>query len=240
MNEENMNMENAGQTPPEGPTKVCRHCGMTIPKSAKTCPYCRKKQKGGAGRIILFVILAIIIIMIISALAGGSNSGPKVSGGSSSAASGAASSSAASGAAASSETAAPSGSTDGKINVEVGQTFEKDGLSITFNSANKDFKDYTQYEEPDSGNKYIEANFTYVNNGSSDAYVSTGDFSCYADDTSAEETFLSTEKFFNTNLSKGRNVSFSVYFEVPKKAKSIVLEYTSNIWTDEKAYFIIK
>ncbi len=50
-----------------GNLKVCKYCKTEIPKEAKVCPNCRKKQKGPLG-IIIAVIVALIII---GAVAGG-------------------------------------------------------------------------------------------------------------------------------------------------------------------------
>lgn len=50
-------------------TKVCKHCKTEIPKKAKVCPQCRKKQ-GGIMKWILLVFLAFILI---GALAGGAS-----------------------------------------------------------------------------------------------------------------------------------------------------------------------
>ena len=42
-------------------TKLCKHCQTEIPKKAKVCPQCRKKQ-GGIGKIILIGILAFVLL----------------------------------------------------------------------------------------------------------------------------------------------------------------------------------
>jgi hypothetical protein len=41
--------------------KKCKYCSMMIPKDAKICPHCRKKQGGGL-LFISFIILVLIII----------------------------------------------------------------------------------------------------------------------------------------------------------------------------------
>ncbi len=49
-------------------TKICKHCQSEIPKKAKVCPVCRKKQ----GGILKFVILGIIaLIILVVATSGG-------------------------------------------------------------------------------------------------------------------------------------------------------------------------
>ncbi len=66
-------MENTQATQPQkpqGPTKTCKHCKSIIPKGAKVCPYCRKKQ-GGKGKIIL---IAVIVIIVIAAIGSGNSS----------------------------------------------------------------------------------------------------------------------------------------------------------------------
>ena len=51
-------------------TKKCKHCQTDIPKKAKVCPNCRRKQ-GGLGKIIG---IAIILFIIIGVLGGSSDS----------------------------------------------------------------------------------------------------------------------------------------------------------------------
>ena len=46
-------------------TKLCKHCKTEIPKRAKVCPNCRKKQSGFM-KWILVVLLALIVISALS------------------------------------------------------------------------------------------------------------------------------------------------------------------------------
>lgn len=123
--------------------------------------------------------------------------------------------------------------------LKIGSSFEKSGLRITINDASLDFSDYSDeygFYTPADGMKYIMVSFTFENTGSSDAYVSIYDFDCYADNTACEQAYLPDgSDFINTNLSSGRNISFKTYYSVPVDAKSIELEYETNIWTGEKA-----
>ena len=41
--------------------KMCKYCQSEIPKKAKVCPQCRKKQ-GGRGKIILLVVVAFVLL----------------------------------------------------------------------------------------------------------------------------------------------------------------------------------
>ena len=45
----------------EGKTKKCKHCQSDIPKKAKVCPACRKKQ-GGKAKWIIIVILVLLFL----------------------------------------------------------------------------------------------------------------------------------------------------------------------------------
>ena len=77
--------------------------------------------------------------------------------------------------------------------VMVGGSFEKDGLKGTVNDADTDFTDYDDpygFYKPGDGKKYVKADFSFENNGKSDAYVSSADFSCYADNESCDQSFI--------------------------------------------------
>lgn len=41
-------------------------------------------------------------------------------------------------------------------------------------------------------------------------------------------------------ISSGRSISGTVYFEVPKNAKDIELEFENNVWTEDKVVFVVK
>lgn len=126
--------------------------------------------------------------------------------------------------------------------ISEGQSFENNELKVTINDVNTDFSDYDKdWYSPEEGKKYIEVSFTFENTGDSgDKYVSVYDFDCYADNTLCDQTYNFGGDFINTNLSAGRNVSFSTYYIVPTDATNIELEYTANIWTDEKVVIKVK
>lgn len=46
---------------PKGETKKCKHCQSDIPKKAKVCPVCRKKQGGKAK----WIIIAILVLLFL-------------------------------------------------------------------------------------------------------------------------------------------------------------------------------
>lgn len=128
--------------------------------------------------------------------------------------------------------------------VKVGGSFEKKGLKCTVTDGDVDYTDYDNpygLYTPSDGMKYIKAAFTFENTGDKDIYVSPYDFDCYADDANCEQKFISSENdFLGGSISSGRQVSFSVIFEVPEGAESIELEYTANIWSSEKVIIKLK
>ena len=222
-------------------TKLCKHCQTEIPKKAKVCPNCRKKQKGGFLKWIVIVIVAIIAV---SCVAGGDDSdseSEKDPGTSTETIK------------KSTESDDETGEDKGDVPEEdaeesneltVGSSFEKNGLTITVDDASIDFKDYEDeygYNAPNDGMKYVMCAFTFENKGDSDAYVSIYDFDCYADNTLCDQIYsLDDNDFMNTNLSSGRNVSFKTYYAVPVNANSIELEYETNAWTSEKVIIKLK
>ena len=50
-------------------TKLCKHCQTEIPKKAKICPNCKKKQSKKG-----WIIIAVVVIVIIAAASAGGNS----------------------------------------------------------------------------------------------------------------------------------------------------------------------
>lgn len=48
-------------------TKTCKHCQSEIPKKAKVCPQCRKKQGGK----LKWIVIAVVVVLIIAAASGG-------------------------------------------------------------------------------------------------------------------------------------------------------------------------
>lgn len=116
----------------------------------------------------------------------------------------------------------------------VGDTFEKNGLRVTLVNYNDNYTGYNEYFPPKNGCKYIEVSFTYENTDDSEKYVSIYDCDCYADNTLCDQSYIGDGDFINANISKGRNVSFNVYYEVPVEANAIELEYNSNsFWSTE-------
>ena len=216
-----------------GETKLCKHCKSEIAKDAKVCPNCRKKQSG----VLKWVGIVLIVLFIIGSLGSDDDessssvkdvtnqnvSNQQVS--------------TEENKEVESEVNSQVVETETKEYFVAGEAFEVNGLVITINEINADFTDYEDqygWYTPEEGTKYIMASFTYQNNDDTDAYVSIYDFDCYADGTLCEQTYHFSGDFINGNISSGRNVSFATHYVVPVDANEIELEYTANMFTDEK------
>lgn len=214
--------------------KKCKNCNKENEKSAKTCAGCGAKQKN-TGKTI--AIVAAIVVVLTIAVSSNGNKKDKID--NSGAASVSASSAPTAGDDPSSQSSSSSSSSS-EESVKVGGSYEGNGLKFTVNAADTAFvvsdDTYGMYKL-DSGLHYVKVDFTFENTGSSgDKYVSIYDFKCYADDSACEQKFVNsvTGDFMNTQLSPGRNKSFSTLYAVPDGAKKIELEYTSNVWTNKK------
>ena len=195
--------------------KNCKYCKCEIPFDAKVCPNCRKRQGIGVGKIILIVVAVLLVIGIIGAAGSSKTKVDNSNSGNSN----------------STNTATNAA---GNEMVNVGGSFTtKKGLKCTIDSYLSEYTEYSIYQQPGDGMKYIKVSFTYENTGSSDAYTSAYDFKCYADNASCEQKLLTTDLDINNNISSGRTASYNAFFEVPVNAGSIELEYDSLVSTDK-------
>lgn len=208
-------------------TKVCKHCKEEIDAKAKVCPHCRKKQ---GGKLKWVIIIIIVLAVLGMAMGGGDDD-------SSSTDSQTKSTTATT--AAKKETAKKE-ETKEKDSVKVGESFENDGLKVTAKKAEFGY-DGGEYFTAKDGYEYVAVDFTCENIAEKgDKYVSVSDCECYADNSACEQQYIGNSDFVNTNLSPGKNVSFTAYYEVPKDAKKVILEYRASFWTDKKVTINLK
>lgn len=115
-----------------------------------------------------------------------------------------------------------------KEEFKIGDTVELGSARITFLSF-KDYKDETGVYKPKKNNKYVKADFEVENIKDDNLYVSSADFKLYADKYATETEYILSKLELDANLSKGKKTKGSVCFEVPKKAKELSIEYTSDL-----------
>lgn len=126
---------------------------------------------------------------------------------------------------------------DKKVNV--GEVVQTDDVKISYKSS-KEYTDYNSYSKPQTGNKVIRVEFEFENISDGDIYLQNMD--CYADGEKCESYYYADD--FKSpsleSLSKGKKVKAVLYYEVPKSAEEIIIEYETNYWTSEKIEFIVK
>lgn len=217
---------------------VCKKCGQQFEDSFNKCPNCGEcvvNKKNGKKPIFkkwwFWLIIALVLVVLIGSAGGGDESELTT------------------GVNAVQTTAQTVDSTDENAVQEetteaedgfihVGDVLDDSGLEITYVSAEK-WNGYNQYSAPDSGNMIIKLWFEAKNTTSTDRYVSSFDFNCYADGVAAEEYYYGDDDISLT-LSQGRSGSGAVYFEVPADAEKIEVEYEVNVWSDKKAIFLVE
>ena len=139
-----------------------------------------------------------------------------------------------------SENSTTESSTSKDKKYSVGEVYEDKNIAIKFVSVNENFTGYSKYATVKSGYKIVKADFEFENVGDSDVLASAYDFDCYADGYDCENFWSADDSGFSSTLSKGKKAKGSVYFQVPKDADEITLEYELNMWTDKKVEFIVK
>ena len=205
-------------------TKLCKYCQTEIPKKAKICPNCKRKQGGiGCLGVVLLVLGVFIFIGSFGASMSKDKNPEKVG-----------------------EVQTESQDQDSQTEEPVSNTFnvgdvvETDNFRITYESAGE-YKSDNEFLHPKDGCVYWEFKFKFENISDTDQSVSTMmDWECYADNSKADQTWITDDNGLDGKLSAGREAEGAVYFEVPKDAESIELEYDINFWQSDKIIFVGK
>ena len=216
----------------ENETKLCKHCKTPIPKDAKVCPNCRKKQ-GGVGK---WIIIGVIVVILLVALFGGGDDKPKKI----------------------DNAKVESTQQDGKkgeepktdVNTEevkdifeVGETAELNDVQVTLLSY-KESKG-SEYNKPSDGNVFLMAEFEIVNNSDSEMNVSSVmSFEAYADDYSLIYSFGALmdneDRQMDGTIAAGKKMKGYIGYEVPKDWSTVEIHFTDDVWSNNKFKFEIK
>lgn len=216
----------------ENQTKLCKHCKTEIPKAAKVCPNCRKKQ-GGKMK---WIIIAIVLLVIIGSVAGGNDNSPKKV-----------------------ENTNPTTESDKDVSVaedsqaeepedeevifKTGETAELNGVKVTMT----DYSESTgsEYNKPTDGNVFVLAEFEIENGTEKEITISSMmSFEAYADDYALNYSVSALmEKGGSSQLdgtiAAGKKMKGIVGYEVPADWKNIEIHFTDNVWSDNKFKFEI-
>lgn len=123
--------------------------------------------------------------------------------------------------------------------LHVGDILETKNEKLKYLSCDTDFQPSNQYFEAKDGNKIIRLEFEYENVGKTDQSISFYSFTGYADGYKADAWYYEDDNISGT-ISSGKKVKGAVYFEVPDDAQNITVEYDVNVWTSEKAVFVVE
>lgn len=200
--------------------KICKECGSEV-SSQGVCQKCGKDQRNFfmKHKVITFILIVIIFGMVAGITGGSGNT---------------------------SKTTLTSSNTvnEDKTSVakkyNVGEIYEDNSLAVRYVSVNDNFTGYSKYADVKSGYKIIKAEFEFENLSSTDQYVSVYEFNCYADGYDCENFWSTDDSGFSSTLSSGKKTKGSVYFQVPKDATAITIEYTLNSFTSDKVEFVVK
>lgn len=129
--------------------------------------------------------------------------------------------------------------TNTEITCKVGESATLDDIRVKLVSVDKDFDDYYTYAMVDDDYKILQANFEFENVGDYSEYVSYSDFKCFADKFSCDSFYSVAGSYFYETIEKGKKAKGTVYFEIPKDAKEIEIEYNSSYYDDSKIIFEI-
>lgn len=193
--------------------KKCKHCQEEIAKNAKRCPKCGGKL-GMPGWVKSILIVLIIFGCIIGCVNGCSNVVDD----------------------AVDEIKNSYKDINGKTSFNVNETFQNKYEKITMTEVNTNFTDYNKYLGPKDGNKVIMLKFEFenINEDRDELYVSSLSFNAYADNEAADTFYGGNDKYkdLSATVGKGKKAVGYIFYEVPKNAKKIIVEYNADFWTD--------
>ena len=198
-------------------TKVCKHCQTEIPKKAKVCPNCRKKQ----GGILKWIIVVIIAIAVISAFTGGDDEPKKVG-----------------------EAQTENKKVEEKKDTFLlGEIAELDNVRVTLS----DYKENTgsEWNKPADGNVFILVQFEIENNSNEEIAVSSMiSFEAYADDYAANLSIGALAENEETQLdgtiAAGKKMKGWIGYEVPSDWKKFEVHFVDSIWSSTPFKFVIE
>ena len=212
---ENQNME----------TKKCKHCQSDIPKKAKVCPQCGKKQ-GGALK---WIIIAVVALIIIGSASGGEDEPKKVESNNT-------------------EVGAVTEVATREIASQpeeftVGDTVEYKDIKVTLNSVTENTG--SQYNKPTDGNVFLLLDFTIENNSNSELNVSSLlCFEAYQDGYSTSESISALLEISGNQLdgtvAPGKKMQGSIGYEVPADFKEFEINFNPDVWSSNQFTFIYR
>lgn len=217
--------------------KVCKHCGSEIPKQAKVCPYCNKKQSHKVRNTILIIFGVLLVIGIIGSMFGGGGSNTTTT--STSTGNTATDNNQQQQQEQQQQAQAPSVLTVGQqatVNgITVGLTGASLGSALNLNGLS---------QPAASGKEFLVCSFAVHNGSESDAVVSTASFEGYCDNQTCQVsgyTYMSDNGFTaDFSLAPGRETSGVIVYEVPQGWQLMEIEFKPNMFLGDSLNFEIR
>ena len=212
----------------ENETKLCKHCKSEIPKAAKVCPNCRKKQ-GGFGK---WIVIGIVVIILLAVVFGGGDDKPKkVENKTASTQQG------------ENDNNKEADTQEEKDIFTVGETAELNDVQVTLLKYSE--SKGSEFNKPTDGNVYLMAEFEIVNNSDSEMNVSSVmSFEAYADDYSLNYSFGALmdneDRQLDGTIAAGKKMKGYIGYEVPKDWSTVEIHFTDDVWSNNKFKFEIK
>ena len=212
----------------ENETKLCKQCKSEIPKAAKVCPNCRKKQ-GGFGK---WIVIGIVVIILLAAVFGGGDDKPKkVENKTASTQQG------------ENDNNKEADTQEEKDIFTVGETAELNDVQVTLLKYSE--SKGSEFNKPTDGNVYLMAEFEIVNNSDSEMNVSSVmSFEAYADDYSLNYSFGALmdneDRQLDGTIAAGKKMKGYIGYEVPKDWSTVEIHFTDDVWSNNKFKFEIK
>ena len=125
------------------------------------------------------------------------------------------------------------------VTYDIMDTAFMDNVKITLVSVNTDFKGYYDDSEIDDDCKILQANFEFENTGTFTKYISDSDFECTTNNSICERFDYVHDAHLLETLSPDQKSSGSVYFEVPKNADIINIEFDIGSYVNDRIFFEI-
>lgn len=204
--------------------KKCKHCKSEIPKKAKVCPICKKKQSG----ILKTVLIVFLVFFLIGVLFGGSEEEPQKV-----------------------ETKTEVAE---KKQEEITETKFGIGDVVNYKDVEVAVLSYTEsngndWVEPKDGYVFVYPLIEISNKSDEEITISSMlSFNNYCDDYLLEYSSnalmaISTEddmQALDMNISSGKKAKGCLGLEVPADWKVIEIYYKDNAWLDSNFSFVIE
>lgn len=215
-------------------TKTCKHCQSEIPKKAKVCPVCRKKQGLGC----LPIIIVVIVLFVVLAAVGGGDEGDEP---------GLVETSIAETSPESEASTAPeseeSEMSEEKTTFGISETAELNDVQVTM--LNYTETAGSEFNKPADGNVFVLVEFEIANNSDSELAVSSMlSFDAYADDYALNYSLSATIEAGSGSqldgaIAPGKKMNGEIGYEVPADWSNIEIHFTDNVWSSSDFVFVI-